>query len=682
MKKKERNNMAVVDNFLVFKKAVQDKLKEMEKTGKEFYETNTETDVMWNTYLETIPKKINPIFRQRRVYDCCCCRHFIKQVGNIVIINDDNTLTSIWDVEIGDEGFDTVAKKLSEYVKSRPILDVFRTKFNKFGQEYNWDNVDDIKWEHFVYDVPSRFISRDVSSDVAVFRDNRFVFNRSLAEITDEAYSTVLDLINDNILYRGEEYKNAVSKMYKFKKEYDKLADSEKMAYSWRVSVGLPSSVCKIRNTAIGTLLIDLSEGVDVETAVKKYENVVAPANYKRPKAIFTQKMLEDAKNTVMELGYLDSLKRRFANLNDISVANTLFADRTVKNKDFDSFFDMMTDDVLVNPKKVNAKDITLDEFVNDVLPSTTSLSVLFENKHSKNLVSLIAPSEIDSKSMFKWNNGFSWAYTGNMTDSFMKQRVKEEGGKIDGDLRFSIMWNDGEQNFSDLDAHCLMANKEEIFYGHKRANDGNCSLDVDIIDPIRGKAAVENIVFVDRNRMRDGEYRFFVNYYTSRTGHRNGFKAEIEFDGNIYEFSYSGDHGNNVLVAKITVKNGEFELMPYLETQSNVTSTNHWGVGSNKFVPVSLVCYSPNYWDDNKVGNRHVFFMLKDCINDEEPNAFYNEFLKDELVSKHKRVFEALGSKAHVESTDSQLSGIGFSTTQRNTVIVKADKNVYKVNF
>jgi hypothetical protein len=73
---------------------------------------------------------------------------------------------------------------------------------------------------------------------------------------------------------------------------------------------------------------------------------------------------------------------------------------------------------------------------------------------------------------------------------------------------------------------------------------------------------------------------------------------------------------------------------------------------------------------------------MLKDCINDEEPNAFYNEFLKDELVSKHKRVFEALGSKAHVESTDSQLSGIGFSTTQRNTVIVKADKNVYKVNF
>ena len=287
--------MAVVDNFLVFKKAVQNKLEEMEKTGKEFYETNTETDIMWNTYLETIPKKINPIFRQRRVYDCCCCRHFIKQVGNIVIINDDNTLTSIWDVEIGDEGFDTVAKKLSEYVKSRPILDVFRTKFNKFGQEYNWDNVDDIKWEHFVYDVPSRFISRDVSGDVAVFRDNRFVFNRSLAEITDEAYSTVLDLINDNILYRGEEYKNAVSKMYKFKKEYDKLADSEKMAYSWRVSAGLPSSVCKIRNTAIGTLLIDLSDGVDVETAVKKYENVVAPANYKRPKAIFTQKMLEDA---------------------------------------------------------------------------------------------------------------------------------------------------------------------------------------------------------------------------------------------------------------------------------------------------------------------------------------------------------------------------------------------------
>ncbi len=71
--------------------------------------------------------------------------------------------------------------------------------------------------------------------------------------------------------------------------------------------------VGKIRNHSIGTLLVNISEGMDLDLAVRKYEQIVAPVNYKRPKAIFTKKMLEDAKKTITELGYMDSLQRRFA---------------------------------------------------------------------------------------------------------------------------------------------------------------------------------------------------------------------------------------------------------------------------------------------------------------------------------------------------------------------------------
>lgn len=675
--------------FKRFKKQLQDHFEEMTKDAPKLFEVAVDKDELWNLYLDSFPEGTNKIYRERREYDCSCCRHFIKSIGNAVIIKN-NQVHTIWEFQTGSSTFQPVVEALDRYIKAHAVSDVYVSKLKAIGTDHNREEVDGKinVYEHFFLILPDKFVDRSYRSEGDIkgsFRDVRNVFKRSLDEISQEAIETVLELIMQNSLYKGEEWKGVLAEFLRYKRNYEKISESERENYAWEKSVTAGAVIGKIRNHSIGTLLVNISEGMELDLAVRKYEQIVAPANYKRPKAIYTKKMLEEAQKTVEELGYMDSLPRRFAKLDDITVNNILFSNRDAARRISGNVFEDMAAEATISPKRFSkVKEIGIEQFVKDVLPTAKELEVYFENKHRQNMVSLIAPQNPDSPSMFKWNNPFSWAYTGNMTDSDIRENVKMAGGSVDGVLRFSIQWNDEDYNPNDFDAHCESP-RFHICFRSKMDRSTGGNLDVDIICPQKGKAAVENITWPDKSKMIPGTYKFYVHCF-SQNGGRSGFKAEIEFDGQIYSFDYphSLRQGEDVAVAEVTLsKDRVFSIKELLP--SNISSREVWGVKTNQFVPVSVVCYSPNYWDEqNGIGHRHVFFMLKDCVNPEMPNGFYNEFLKQELV-QHKRVFEALGGKMRVDDVDDQLSGVGFSTTKRAELVVKvkgATERILKVKF
>lgn len=662
----------------------------------ELFEVRFDKDKLWELYLESFPSNKNKIFRERREHDCSCCRHFVKQMGGVVTIRD-NKIVSLWDFDaFDDDTYGPSLKAMSDYIHSCKIENSFYSKERRIGTLSNKELSDDIviTWDHFYADIPSEYVVSGYSKETeqAKIRDTKNVFKRSLDEFSLESVDIVLELISQGSLYRGEEHKAILEKFRQYLVEYSNLPENEKDLYTWENAKAAGMSVGRIRNHAIGTLLIDISNDVDLDTAVRKYEAIVAPTNYKRPKAIFTKRMLEDAKKTISDLGYMDSLKRRYATLDDITVNNILFSNRDASKRITGTdVFDDLASEVSVNPKKFDkVEEINIQTFIDSVLPTAKEIEVLFENRLASNMMSLIAPKDKDSKTMFKWSNNFCWAYTGNITDS-MKERVKSAGGSITGDLRFSIQWNESGRDNVDLDAHCFTAQHNEIYYADKRDYSTEGELDVDIQRPntdtrLKGDhTAVENITFPNRRRMADGTYTFFVHQYWGTL--KGGFRAEIEFDGNTYSFDYPDmlRQGNRVDVATVTLKNGEFTIHSMLPETNRVNSKEIWNLNTNQFIPVSVVMYSPNYWDEQSgIGNKHYFFMLKDCVNPETPNGFYNEFLNSEL-DKHKRVMEALGSKLVVAKADDQLSGIGFSSTQRNHIIVKVKGNTertLKVTF
>lgn len=672
--------------FEEFSKALNEHLEKMMRSDRGLFQVAVDKDKMYNKYLDSYPLESNKIYRTRREFDCSCCHSFVKRMGNVVALIDGKVVT-IWGFHTGDDVYQPMLDAMDAYIKGKTISDVFFSGDEMIGTPVSREQLEDgtiVKWNHMAVKLPKRYVIdkrfSSVEAEQGIRRDTRNVFKRSLEEISIDATETVLELIGSNSLYRGEEWLGILQKFLKYQKEYAGLDATNKELYTWMNASAAGMSIGRIRNHSIGTLLVNISEGMDLDEAVRKYEQIVAPTNYKRPKAIFTKKMLEDAKKEIEKLGYMDSLARRFARLDDITVNNILFANRdAAKKMGGGDIFAEMAGDVAVNPKKFSkVEEIGIDKFVSDVLPGAREVEVLLENRHSGNLVSLIAPENVDAPSMFKWNNGFSWAYSGNIADS-MKQRVKAAGGKIDGDLRFSIQWNEDGKDDCDLDAHCEeVATNTEIYYGSYRGRKGispcGGNLDVDIIHP--GKdIAVENIVYADKTKMKPGQYAFFVHQFSGSA--KSGFRAEIEFGGNVYSYDYSNRMrtGEYVQVAIVSVDKDRNLSITHLLKES-ASGREVWGLKTNQFVPASVIMMSPNYWDEQKgIGNRHFFFMLKGCINPENPNGMFNEYLKEELL-KHKRVFEALGVKTAVKDDPEQLSGIGFSATKHDNVIVKVKGN------
>jgi len=670
--------------FLDFRKLIGAKITEIFQLDTQLYIVDVDQDRLWETYLNSFPEGTNELYRERRFFDCSCCRSFVKRFGGVIAIGDDMKPISIWDVNPADDTYAMMVQVMSRLVKRAKIRDVFVTKDKQIGQAESHENRGDHvhTWHHLYTNIPRKHINRSPAEQQSEMRSAKEVFHRSLSEITRSAVNTILDLISQNSLYKGNEWQVVLEKFLQCKDQYIDCKKTDVDRFCWSKSFEVGPVIARIRNHSIGVLLIDVSEGMPLDVAVKKYEKIVAPTNYKRPKPIFTKKMVDEAQKTVEELGLVDSLPRRYAVIEDISVGNILFANKGAVKKMSGDVFDEIKDEA--SGGKISSFDrveeISIDDFIANVVPRISEMEVLFEYDHIPNLVSLIAPQNADSPTLFKWGNAYSWSYNGNIADS-MKEQVKAAGGKIHGVLRFSIRWNENGDNQNDFDAHSTEPSGNEIYYVNKgQRHPSSGMLDVDIIHPKEKQVAVENIIYDNLAKMPPGKYLFRVHNYNERGG-VSGFRAEIEFSGEVYRYNYAKPIARSqyIDVAEVTLS-ADRKMSIKHKLSESCFKTQEWGIKTGEFHQVSVCMLSPNYWDQQTgIGHKHYFFMLDKCVNDGRPNGFYNEFLKQDLA-KHKRVFELLGSKMKVEISPHQLSGIGFSSTKRSVITCRVKGSVNRV--
>lgn len=650
--------------FEDFKRSLQRSFELMLSWADNLFIANVSKDLLWETYLNSFPEAT------RQFSNCNSCRQFIKNYGHIVAIKE-NKLVSIWNFKVGYEPYDTVLQNLTTLVESMSVSDVLVLDTKKLGCDSNIQLLQDnttLRWHHLYLELPRKFIKPP--STLPTFRSEKRsakgVFKRSLDELSIGATETALDLINQASVYRGAEFKKVLETFLFYQKEYVDLDESVKDNYCWsKLSEAI--TVSRIRNTAIGTFLIDLSSDLDLDAALRKYESVMAPTNYQRPKAVFTAKMVAEAEKKLAELGLQDSLARRFATPDDLSVNNVLFMNRG-GTKSTATIFDQLKEDIPVDPKKLaRVEEISMNDFVEKVLPTAKSISLLLENQHERNLVSLIAPVVQGAPSLFKWDNPFSWSYSSNTADS-IRERVVKAGGKIDCQLRISLSWDTS----SDLDLHVVENLGDHIHYAHRKSSFSGAFLDVDANAGSVVSYPVENIAYPHGSNL-SGKLDVYVHNFYQRIPTKQ-FTVEVEYKGEVYTFEHDRLMKEREKVDITTIsfsKTGDIQFTTQGNNRPNTKQL--WNLTTNKFHKVNMVTWSPNYWNA-EVGNKHLFFFLEGAHNPGPTRGVFNEFIKPDLTQYHKNVFEALGSKMQVQDAEVQLSGLGFSTTSEGTFLVEVE--------
>jgi hypothetical protein len=672
-------------DFSVFARTVAESFQQLTKSQDVFV---ADVGSLYEEYIAAFPAGADSIFKKSTEHDCRCCRHFIRRAGAVVTIGDDGVLNTVWD-RAAVEGmgvYQVVATYLQDVVRAASVCDLFRVGEREvsFGaalsRSLDRETGRALTWQHlYTGEIPRKLRSETPDQVRGDYRTTVQVFERGLVELTPSAVETALSLVEAGALYRGEEHKFAIVNFMAAQRAY--LSRSEgrgRSLFAW-ANAGHPAA--RFRNTVIGTLVQDLSGGQDVEQAVRAFETKVAPQNYKRTTAIITPGMVKKAMETIEVLGLESALERRFAVISDVSVNDVKWVDGTVKPLMKGGIGDVLMQHATAVSRSAEhdaerAEPIGIDDFVARVLPETTSLELFFKSEHVGNLVSLTAPVHPEPKQLFRWDNDFAWSYGGNVADS-IKERVKKAGGKVEGAaLRVSLSWF----NFDDLDLHVheppgrgRHAFEDHIYFRNKRGWTGG-TLDVDM-NAGHGttREAVENVVW--SAPPPDGAYRVVVNNFTQRETSNPGFVVEVESGGKLSHFSYNkGVRGQqDVAVVTLHVRGGVVEKVEVGDpgiTAANI-SQEKWGLTTEQYVKVSAVMLSPNYWGDSAVGNKHTFFLIDGCKNDEPTRGFYNEFLHPRL-EPHRKVFEVIGDKTKCAPTEGQLSGLGFSSTKRESFIVR----------
>ena len=645
----------LIDNI---KKTFASKLKDNVKTP--LFKTSVSS--LFDTFLQYLPDSC------RQEYTCRTCQHFVDRFGGLVFIKEDGTTESaIWNIENIPGMFIEPITQMKAIVESAQVQDVFVSDYVDLG------TYDTNGFHHFSAKLPRVMINtsrvKNASQVSAEKAEDYGMLKRALEKYSGPDVGQALNILESGSLYRGESYV-AMCKWFKETKERISAINDQPAHTNmiWKYAATAPAGFTHISGSMLGTLLDDIQAGYSFDQIKSRFETNMSAENYRRSQSAPTQRAVESAEKLIEKLGLADSLRRRYAKLDELPENEFIWKSKTEKKEEVKTgvFAGVQTKTVESKETKSVIPQVTMtwDKFRRTILPTADKLEVKVDG--TNHLIGMVTAAVPESENILNWDNTFSWYYQSGI-DSVIRERLEAKGAKYEGcEIRCSLIWN----TRTDLDVHCICPDGVKIGFSNKHHANG--ALDVDANVNGETLTPVENIRW-PLGKAPEGRYQFYVHNFTNRATH-NPYKLELEVNGKIY--TYDGDIIRNK--AKDIVF--EFDYVhggdPKFTTRSKKTGAKEtWGIG-NGFTEVSAIIPSPNMWGEHpyKKSGEHTFFLLKDCkdMTGGVGRGFFTEMLKSDL-QEIRKTLEAYTDSTPIEGEEeASACGVGYSKDKEWDLIVK----------
>lgn len=635
-----------------FENSLTERFAEVLRSAVPLFTVHVEED-LWSHYLNNI------VDNHRQHYNCNCCKSFIRNYGNIVVMNEDGSLSSaVFDIENTPAFFKQSVYKMVEAIEGGKVNGVF------ISDEKHLGRAETNGWGHLSLKLPKELVNENQLKTASQLRAEKLEEFRMLDNALDsfglETIETAVSVLQSDTLYRGDR-QLGVAQWFKGVKEAVSKQRNEKIKHNikWMYVSQAQAGYTHIRSSMIGTLLEDIQAGMPFDVVASRFAEKMNPENYQRSQSAPTAAGIRQAEQLVEKMGIADSLQRRYATIEEIPefLWKAREKKRAIAAPAGGVFGNIVPKQSA--PKAVDSSlpitTMTFDKFSRTVLPNVSEIEAKIDNP--SRFMAMVTEAIEGSKNIMQWNNPFSWYYHGGV-DGEVKRRIEREGGKYeDNDIRCSLIW----ESYTDLDLHCITPNGRKIYYGNER--EGRGWLDVDMNVSRESKEPVENIRW-SRGDAPNGKYEFRVDTYTDRENGSNPFKVELEVAGQVYTFFGEGGENFDQMVFEFEYYNGQISNLT--TGDGSVETISSWGASQGEFVKVNGITTSPNLWGENpvKYAGNHTFFLLDGVqdLTEGKGRGFFNEMLTADL-REIRKTLEAYTASTPIQGVENATAaGLGFS--------------------